>query len=158
MLKSPAAFSHYYQNPQLTKEAFDSDGWFLTGDLVRHTESNKISIIGRKKDMIKKGGQQVIPGEIERVLMSHNKVKQAVGIVVAPRVFGEQIVAYVILDGDEKIQELYEYCQKRIAGFKVPDYIEEVTEIPLVQGKADKLTLKKMFNQRQEGGMSHDKK
>jgi len=157
LLKSPAAFSHYYQNSELTKEAFDSDGWFLTGDLVRQTNSNKISIIGRKKDMIKKGGQQVIPGEIERVLMKHQQVKQVVVFGVPHEVFGEQIVAYVVMNNNENHQELYGYCQKQIAGYKVPDYIEEVTEIPLVQGKIDKLTLRNMFIQRIEGGKSHEK-
>ncbi|MFX3673195.1 MAG: class I adenylate-forming enzyme family protein [Paenisporosarcina sp.] len=158
LLKSPAAFSHYYQNPELTNEAFDSEGWLLTGDLVSQTESKKISIIGRKKDMIKKGGQQVIPGEIERVLMNHQHVRQAVVIGVPHQVFGEQIVAYVVMGRNENLQELYRFCQKQIARYKVPDYIEEVSEIPLVQGKADKLTLRKMFIQRLEGGKSNEKK
>ncbi|MFB5087021.1 class I adenylate-forming enzyme family protein [Psychrobacillus sp. PGGUH221] len=151
LLKSPAAFSHYYQNPELTKMAYDTDGWFLTGDIVRESDSNKISIIGRKKEIIKKGGQQVIPGEIEKVLLSNEHVKQAVVFGVPHRVFGEQVVAYVVLEGKENVQELYGYCQKQIAGYKVPDYIEVILEIPLIQGKVDKLTLRTMFNQKFEG-------
>jgi acyl-coenzyme A synthetase/AMP-(fatty) acid ligase len=155
LLKSPAAFSHYYKNPALTKEAFDSKGWYLTGDLVQETDSHKIAIIGRKKEMIKKAGQQVIPGEIEKVLMEHEQVIQAVVIGVPHPVFGEQVVAYVVTEEIESMQELYEFCQKKIAKYKVPDFIESVREIPLSQGKVDKLALRKMFSQRIVGAKSN---
>jgi acyl-coenzyme A synthetase/AMP-(fatty) acid ligase len=154
LIKSPATFSHYYQNPALTKEVFDLEGWFLTGDLVQETDESKISIIGRKKDMIKKAGQQVIPGEIEKVLMDHDQVIQAVVFGTPHPVFGEQVVAYVVTEGNDNMQELYEFCQKKIAKYKVPDIIEKVLEIPLIQGKVDKLTLRKMFNQRKVGAKS----
>ena len=108
--------------------------------------------------MIKRGGQQVIPGEIERVLMNNEHVKQAVIIGVPHQVYGEQIVAFVVTEEDQDILSLYGYCQKRIAAYKVPDIIEKVAEIPLIQGKADKVTLRKAFIQNTEGGMLHAQK
>lgn len=147
LLKSPASFSYYYKNPELTKEVIDQKGWFYTGDLVQENDNGKIEIIGRKKDMIKKGGQQVIPGEIEQLLAKHEKVKQAVVIGAPHHVFGEQIVAFVV--PNEKInnkEELYSYCSSNIARYKVPDHIEIIAEIPVSQGKVDKVSLNKLIN------------
>lgn len=158
LLKSPAVFSYYYQNPELTNETINFEGWYLTGDLVNETDTNKIVILGRKKDMIKKAGQQVIPGEIEHVLMKHEQVKQAVVIGIPHQVYGEQIVAYVVLEGNGSIQELYGYCRNQIAKYKVPDCIEEIQEIPLIQGKADKLALKKIFTNKLKEVYHNDKK
>lgn len=145
LLKTPATFSGYYRNPQLSKDAFDEEGWFYTGDLVRLNENNKIEIIGRKKDMIKKGGQQVIPGEVEKVLSQHGNVKQAVVIGTPHPVFGEQIVAFVVPDGDLHTEDLHAYCTGKIAGYKIPDQFVVIEEIPVTQGKTDKITLRNMF-------------
>lgn len=145
LLKTPATFSGYYRNPQLTRDAFDEEGWFYTGDLVRLTENNKIEIIGRKKEMIKKGGQQVIPGEVEKVLSEHENVKQAAVIGAPHPVFGEQIVAFVVPDGEVRTEELRAYCTGKIAGYKIPDQFVVMEELPVTQGKTDKITLRKLF-------------
>ncbi|MGG2199779.1 class I adenylate-forming enzyme family protein [Paenibacillus validus] len=144
LLKSPAAFSGYYQNPQLTEQCFDEEGWFYTGDLVRLNEKNKLELIGRKKELIKKGGQQVIPGEVEKVLSQHAGVKQAVVIGAPHPVFGEQIVAFVVPQDDLRTDDLYAFCRAKIAGYKVPDRIVAIAEIPVAQGKVDKITLRTM--------------
>lgn len=147
LLKSPAVFTGYYKDPNLTQQMFDKDGWLLTGDLVRENEKGKIEIIGRKKDMIKKGGQQVIPGEIEQLLVKHNSVKQAVVIGTHHSIYGEQIVAFVVPNGEVDPKSLVYFCSKQIAGYKVPDQISIIDEVPISQAKIDKVTLRQMYQE-----------
>jgi long-chain acyl-CoA synthetase len=140
-VKTPNGFSGYYQRPDLTEEVY-KNGWFYTGDLARVTSDAKMEIVGRKKDMIKKGGQQVIPGEIEKLLAGHPSVEKAVVVGVPHSIFGEQIVAFVV--GKERIDkmDLYSFCQGKVARYKVPDHIFILDEIPVSQGKVDKVTLR----------------
>lgn len=146
LLRTPGAFTNYYKRPDLTSETLDAEGWYVTGDIVRVNENDKFEIIGRKKDMIKKGGQQIIPGEIEHVLVQHPNVKQAVVVGVPHRVFGEQVVAFVIPSGNFNMQNLYSFCKERVAAYKIPDQIELIDQMPMNLGKVDKLTLKNRFS------------
>ncbi|MBP1153979.1 MULTISPECIES: class I adenylate-forming enzyme family protein [unclassified Paenibacillus] len=145
LVRTPHGFLGYYKREDLTSQVWTLDGWFRTGDLVRMNEDNKFEIIGRKKDLIKKGGQQVAPGEVEHILLQHPNVKQAVVLGAPHPVYGEQVVAFTVLHDATSVKELYPFCSGRIAGYKVPDAIEVLSEIPIVQGKADKITLRKMF-------------
>ncbi|MCY9666525.1 acyl--CoA ligase [Paenibacillus alginolyticus] len=145
LIRTMAGFMGYYKQPGLTSELWTSDGWFRTGDLVRMNDNYKLEIIGRKKDVIKKGGQQVVPGEIEKILVQHPNVKQAVVLGAPHSIYGEQVVAFVILHDESRVKELYPFCAERIARFKVPDTFEIVSDIPIVQGKTDKITLLKQF-------------
>ncbi|MFC4401657.1 class I adenylate-forming enzyme family protein [Gracilibacillus xinjiangensis] len=146
IIRSSTLFSGYYDRPNLTKEVKTNDGWLMTGDLVQLTKERKVVILGRKKDMIKKGGQQVIPGEVEEVLSEHDSVKQTAVIGAPHSVYGEQIVAYVVLEKELDAQALYQYCAERIARFKVPDRIEFLDELPVISGKTDKKALRKLFS------------
>ncbi|PLR81363.1 long-chain fatty acid--CoA ligase [Bacillus canaveralius] len=144
LFKNGNEFLGYYKRPDLTAEVY-SDNWFYSGDLAKVTVDGKIEIIGRKKDMIKKGGQQVIPGEIERFLNSHPSVQKSVVVGVPHSVYGEQIVAYIVKDQDDiDVKELINYCHANIARYKVPDQIKFIDEIPIVQGKTDKVSLRKL--------------
>jgi acyl-coenzyme A synthetase/AMP-(fatty) acid ligase len=145
LVRTPGGFTGYYKRPDLTSQVWTSDQWFKTGDLVRINGNNKFDIVGRKKDLIKKGGQQVTPGEVEEILLQHANVKQAVVLGAPHPVYGEQVLAFVVLRDESLVHELYPFCAGRIAGYKVPDAIETVLEIPMVQGKTDKITLRKMF-------------
>jgi acyl-coenzyme A synthetase/AMP-(fatty) acid ligase len=145
LIRTNAGFMGYYKQPELTSELWTPDGWFLTGDLVRLNENHKLDIIGRKKDVIKKGGQQVVPGEIEKILLQHPNVKQAVVLGAPHSIYGEQVAAFVILHDESGVKELYPYCAEKIARYKVPDIFEIVSDIPTVQGKTDKITLLKQF-------------
>jgi long-chain acyl-CoA synthetase len=145
IFQSPASFSGYYRRPDLTDEVFTKEGWFFTGDLGRLLENGKVQFIGRKKDIIKKGGQQIVPGEVERILLQHPDVKEAVVIGLPHPVYGEEVVAFVVGKKEMEVTELYAFCSERIAKFKVPNQIHQVDHIPINQGKADKLTLKNMI-------------
>ncbi|WP_428911905.1 class I adenylate-forming enzyme family protein [Niallia sp. Krafla_26] len=142
LFKCESPFLGYYNRPDLTNEVF-KNGWFFSGDLGRVTPEGKIEMMGRKKDMIKKGGQQVIPGEIESFLTKYPGVHSAVVVGVPHPVFGEQIVAFVQKDNELTINDLYEYCNNRIARYKIPDQILTIDEYPMIQGKIDKVTLRK---------------
>lgn len=150
VIQTDALFTQYYNQPDLTRQALIEDGWLRTGDLVTITSENKVIIKGRKKDMIKKGGQQVIPAEIEKVLTNHPLVIQAAVIGTPHPVFGEQVVAYVVLKDKIEKNVLYQHCAREIARYKVPDHIEIIEEIPTVSGKTDKPTLRKQFNDMQK--------
>lgn len=146
LVKSQTAFKEYYQNPSLTSEVFDEDGWLYTGDIADIKADGTFDIVGRKKEMIKKGGQAVFSGEIEQTLIHHENVKQAVVFGVPHAIYGEEIIAFIVPDGEVDSKELTYYCSQRIAAYKVPDQIKFIDEFPVTQGKVDKITLKKIHS------------
>jgi acyl-coenzyme A synthetase/AMP-(fatty) acid ligase len=142
-------FGGYYKRPDLTKEVFD-EGWFLSGDLGRINDDQKLEIVGRKKDMIKKGGQQIIPGEVEKIIASHPQIKKAVVVGIPHQVYGEQVIAFVQGDSSLTKHDIYHYLTDKLARFKVPDEILFIEEFPIIQGKIDKITLRKIAIQQLE--------
>lgn len=147
-----SGFLGYYNRPDLTAEVY-RDGWFYTGDLVKRDEGNTLQLIGRKKDLIKKGGQQVIPGEVEGALLKHHQVKQAVVVGIPHPVFGEQIAAFIVADGQVEEQDLYSFMHERVAKYKMPDIIRFIDKIPVAQGKIDKVSLRKTAIDHDKGGL-----
>ncbi|HEX7064514.1 MAG TPA: class I adenylate-forming enzyme family protein [Bacillales bacterium] len=144
MFKIPKNFLGYYKRPDLTKEIIDEEGWYSSGDLAELNERKKIVIKGRKKDLIKKGGQSIIPGEIERVIADHPNVKQAVVVGVPHPVMGEKLVGFIVRDSEVSGPKLKKFCANRIAAYKVPDEYLFLDEIPTNNGKADRMVLRKM--------------
>jgi long-chain acyl-CoA synthetase len=149
VFKLDIPFGGYYKRPDLTKEVYDG-GWFLSGDLGRINGDQKLEIVGRKKDMIKKGGQQIIPGEIEKVIANHPQVKKAVVVGIPHQVYGERVIAFVQGDASLNKQEIYHYLTNKLARFKVPDEILFIEEFPIIQGKVDKIALRKIAMQKLE--------
>jgi acyl-CoA synthetase (AMP-forming)/AMP-acid ligase II len=143
-VKTGALLSEYYSNKQLTTEAFD-EGWFKTGDLVEFIDDSTFNIVGRKKDMIKKGGQQVIPNEVEVVISAITGVKESKVIGSPHSIYGEQVVAFVVAKNISSTH-IRSQCKGKISSYKIPDKIIFLDNLPITQGKVDKLKLKSMAN------------
>jgi fatty-acyl-CoA synthase len=137
----------YWNDPERTAEAIDADGWMHTGDLATMDDDGYINIVGRIKDMIIRGGENVYPREIEEFLYTHPDVVDAQVIGVPDVKFGEEIMAWVVRreDSDLTIEELVGYCKGKIAHFKVPRHIRFVDEFPMtVTGKVQKFRMREL--------------
>ena len=136
----------YWDDPERTAEAIDEDGWMHTGDLATMNTLGYVNIVGRIKDMIIRGGENVYPREIEEYLYSHPAVQDVQVIGVPDRRLGEEIMAWVqLLPGNDDItdEHLKDFCRGRIAHFKVPRYIKFVDDFPMtVTGKVQKFKMR----------------
>jgi long-chain acyl-CoA synthetase len=135
----------YYKRPGPSAEAI-SGGWFHTGDLAFVDADGYYRIVGRKKDMIKRGGLNIYPREVEDVLQAHPAVAQAAVVGIPDEVMGEEIKAFVVLEQEEAVEaeELIEYARARVAAYKYPRYIEFRSELPRdAAGKVLKRQLKR---------------
>jgi len=121
----------YYKRPGPTAEAMRG-GWFHTGDLAYVDEEGYFYIVDRKKDMIKRGGLNIYPREVEDVLKAHPAVAEAAVVGIPDEVMGEEVKAFVVLEGDETLdtEELIEYARARMAAYKYPRYVEICTALP----------------------------
>jgi len=121
----------YYKRPGPTAEAMRG-GWFHTGDLGRVDEDGYFYVVGRTKELIKRGGLNVYPREVEDVLLAHPAVAEAAVVGVPDEVMGEEIKAFVVLEPDEAVDadELIEYARKHLAAYKYPRYIEFRAALP----------------------------
>ena len=115
----------YYKKPEATAAALLPDGWLRTGDLGVLDEQGRLRFIGRAKDMLRVGGENVAPADVEEVLHAHPKVKQAQVIGVPDARLGEVVAAYVVLNegAASAPEELIQWCKSRCANFKVPRYL-----------------------------------
>ena len=131
LIRGPQVMRGYWKREAETRQVL-RDGWLHTGDLARMDRDGFFYIEDRKKDMIKSGGENVYPREIEEVLYRHPKVKEAVVVGLPQNLRGELIKAYVVLKEGEHTTaaELQEHCRKDLAKFKVPKKIEFRTELP----------------------------
>jgi len=136
----------YYKNPQATQQAF-KNSYFYTGDIGRFDEEGDLYIVGRKKEMLKVGGEIVFETEVEAAILKHPDILEAAVIGVADKLRGEVPKAYVVLRPAAKISEedLRQFCRKHLAHFKIPHYFEFVSELPKNRtGKVDKKTLREL--------------
>ena len=135
----------YWNDAAKTAEAIDSDGWMHSGDLATMDEDGYINIVGRIKDMIIRGGENLYPREIEEFLYTHPAVADAQVIGVPDEKYGEELMAWVQLAPDAQLteDELRQYCRDKIARTKVPRYVRFVTEFPMtVTGKVRKMEMR----------------
>jgi crotonobetaine/carnitine-CoA ligase len=136
----------YFNNPQATAEAL-KDGWLYTGDNVRMDEDGYFFFVDRKKDMIKRAGENVAANEIETVIAQHPAVFDCAVIGIPDAIRDETIKAYVVLREGHQVSpdEIVSFCQTRLAKFKVPEFVEFVTELPRTSvGKIQKHILRNM--------------
>jgi len=145
ILPNSSVMAGYYKKEKETREAIDKDGWLHTGDLGLLDEDGYLIVTGRLKDMFTSGGNNVYPAEIENYLHTHPLVKQVAVVGIPDEVKGGIPMAYVILKENSKIgsDEIIAYCMNNIASYKVPKYVEFVSEFPLTSsGKVQKVELK----------------
>jgi len=144
-VRSQTLASGYWGNAEATASAF-AEGWFHTGDVLRRTPEGKLQFVGRLSGMIKSGGENIYPAEIERVLMSHPAVLEAAAVGVPDAEWGETPHAFVALaDAAAATEELKAYLRERIAAYKVPRAIHVIgmDEFPRnVTGKIDRKVLR----------------
>jgi len=135
LVRGYSVMAGYLDDPAATAEAIDSDGFLHTGDLGEFTESGRLKIVGRKKDMFIVGGFNAYPAEIEGFLLEHPIVAQAAVIGVPDDRLGQVGKAFVVLksgqEGAVTADELVSWSRDRMAGFKVPRYVEFLDELPL---------------------------
>jgi long-chain acyl-CoA synthetase len=130
-IKSPNVMHGYLKMPTETENTL-RDGWLMTGDIARMDEDGYFYIVDRKKELIKPGGYQVWPREVEEVLSSHAKVLE-VGVAGVPDAYrGETVKAWVVLRPGESVDadELRQWCRESLAPFKIPTQIEFRSELP----------------------------
>ena len=137
--------SGYWEEPERTAEAVDPAGWMHTGDLATMDEDGYVRIVGRIKDMIIRGGENVYPREIEEFLYGHPAVADVQVVGVPDDRYGEEIMAWIICREDATLDEdeLREFCRGKIAHYKVPRYVASCSEFPMtVTGKIQKHKLR----------------
>ncbi len=129
--RGPGLFKGYYQNPEETQKAFEG-GWFHSGDLVRRDEEGFIYVVDRKKDMIISGGENIYSAEVEAVLLTHPKIKEAAVIGVPDPKWGEAVKAFVVLAPGKKAteEEIIEFCLEPLARYKCPKFVEFNAALP----------------------------
>lgn len=140
-----AVMKGYWGDAEKTAETVDEDGWLHSGDLGVMDEEGYVAVVGRLKDMIIRGGENIYPREIEEFLFTHEKIQDAKVIGVPDEKFGEEVCAWVQLKEGETLseEEIRAFCKKNIAYFKVPRYIRLVTGFPMtVTGKIQKFKMR----------------
>jgi fatty-acyl-CoA synthase len=135
----------YWNDPERTAEAIDTGGWMHTGDLGVMDPDGYLNIVGRIKDMIIRGGENVYPREIEEFLYAHPDVVDVQVIGVPDERYGEEIMAWVRTRDGTTIshQDIADYCRGRIAHYKVPRYVHVTDDFPMtVTGKIQKYRMR----------------
>ena len=147
-IKGPNVFPGYWKMPEKTAEEFRDDGFFITGDLATMDEENRISIVGREKDLIISGGYNVYPKEIESCIDDVSQVKESAVFGVSHADFGEGVTAVIVLNESEKLdeQELRNHLNENLAKFKQPKGVFFVSELPRnTMGKVQKNILREQY-------------
>jgi fatty-acyl-CoA synthase len=150
LVRSFNVMKGYYNMPEKTAEAIDAEGWLHTGDLATMNAQGYVNIVGRVKDMIIRGGENLYPAEIEQFLMRHPKIADAQVIGIPDAFMGEEMAAFIRLKPDEQLTEeaLRDYCRANISHNKVPKYFKFVTAYPLTaSGKIKKFELREQLIQ-----------
>ena len=138
----------YWDDQEKTSEAIDAAGWMHTGDLGTMDEYGYGNVVGRIKDMVIRGGENVYPREIEEYLYRHEAIQDVQVIGVPDERFGEELCAWIVLYEGQSAneQEIKEFCRGQIAHYKVPRYIKFVSEFPMtVTGKVQKFVMREQM-------------
>ena len=143
----------YYQMPDQTREAIDEEGWFYTGDLATMDEKGYIRIVGRKKEMIIRGGYNIYPREIEEIYYKHPSILEIAIVGLPDTVLGEISCAAIKLKPGhfEEEESMKDFIKDKVADYKVPDRIVFLDRIPMTDsGKIKKVSLVKVLREQIE--------
>jgi len=151
--RGPAAVSGYYRDLEATREVWTEDGWYMTGDLGQLDKEGNLIVVGRKKDMIIRGGQNIYPIEIENLLLKHPKVLEVAIVGMPDPLMGQRACAFVVPQPGEKFtfdEMIFFLREKKVASYKLPERLEWIKEIPVVGGgqKVDKKRLVAMITEK----------
>ena len=130
-VRTPIVMKGYYRDPEATRAAF-KDGWFLTGDLVRRDADGYYWFVARKKDIIRRRGENISGAELDRVMGEHPAVAEAAAIAVPSPLGEDDILAAIVLRPGMRAtaRELADWCRARLAAHKVPRYVAFLDELP----------------------------
>lgn len=147
MVTGPGCSAGYFKDPEATRQAWSADGWIKTGDMGKFDDDGNLIIVGRIKDMIIRGGQNVYPIEIENILLPHPKIANVAIVGMPDPVMGERACAYVAPKPGQRFsfEEMVAYLrEKNIASFKIPERLEIVDRLPMLPDveKVDKKALR----------------
>jgi fatty-acyl-CoA synthase len=135
----------YYNNPEATCKAIDGEGWLHTGDLARRRDDGNYRIVGRSRELIIRGGENIYPAEVEEFLHRHPAIAEVAVAGLPDLKYGEVVAAWVVPKSGERVapDDVRKYCQGQIAHFKVPQYVMVVDHLPrTVTGKIRKHVLR----------------
>jgi len=155
LVRGPTTIRGYYNSPEYNRKAFSADGFYRTGDVVRMYKGRYLSVEGRIKDTINRGGEKISAEEVENHILSHPKVENCAYVAMPDRIMGEKGCAFVLTKGGETLtlDELCAYLkeQRNIAVIKLPERLELVTSFPMTQvGKIDKKELRRIIQEKVE--------
>jgi acyl-CoA synthetase (AMP-forming)/AMP-acid ligase II len=146
--RGESIFAGYYKQPELTESSFDADGFFYTGDLGKFDENGRLIVVGRKKEMIIRGGFNVYPAEVEEQIALIEGVQHAAVVGVPDPMFGERICACVVPVPGQQLtrDEIVAFCKKHLAHYKAPDYVEIMDDFPMTTtNKIQKFQIRDMM-------------
>jgi fatty-acyl-CoA synthase len=147
VVRTESVMAGYWDAPDLTAEALSGDGWYHTGDLVVMDEQGYLRVIGRKKDVIIRGGRSIQPGEIERHLLSHPAIREVAVVGVPGGLGGEQVWAFVRPEEGAVLtsREVRQYCRGVLQPYQAPQRVSFVDDFPRSSaGKPQKYRLRQM--------------
>ncbi|TDA67528.1 MAG: hypothetical protein D9V47_10735 [Clostridia bacterium] len=147
--RGPHIFAGYFEDPELTARAFNQEGWFFTGDMAMRREDGNLVIVGRKKDIIVRGGRNISPEELENVVYENPKVFEVAAVAMPDPQLGEKVCLYVVPKPGETItyeEILEQFRVKKMANYKMPERIEIIEALPRTPtGKIRKNVLRDMI-------------
>jgi fatty-acyl-CoA synthase len=135
----------YWDDEEKTSEAIDAEGWMHTGDLATIDAEGYCNIVGRVKDMVIRGGENVYPREVEEFLYRHPKVKEVQVFGVPDDKYGEELCAWIVAQAGETVtvEEIRAFCEGQIAHYKIPRYVRQRPDLPMtVTGKPQKFLMR----------------
>ncbi len=144
MTRGPYTFRGYYLNPQYNQHVFDENGFYCSGDIITQTAQGYITVVGREKDQINRGGEKIAAEEIENILLQHPMIIHTALIPINDPLLGEKSCAYIVSREPIKPEQLRRFLREQgIADYKIPDKVKVVNQLPLTAvGKVDKRALR----------------